>query len=403
MGWYDLALELVRHTPTYSPPVASRSLAYLGVAAYESVASGSDKLQSLAGQLNALTPVPQREAGKVYDNAVIINSAMSFFMKDFFSNTSPAGLRTMATVDSDLSTKVSEVVPPDVLARSKAYGQAVGAHIFEWSKNDGGADVTNMGFPLVYKLTKGPSHWVPTSRFMKLQTPLLPAWGQNRTFAIPKITDCVLKPPPPYSEDKKSVFYKQGLEVYNVSKKLTPDQRALAKFWSDDPMLTATPAGHGVAIALQIIKRDKWDLEKSVDVLARAGVGQADAMTGAWYGKFVYDRVRPVTYINRFIDKNWEPILETPSFPEYPSGHSVQAGAAAEVMTPVFGENMAFEDYSGVSDGNKPRKFASLWAAANEAGISRLYGGIHFRAAIENGLAYGKCIGGYTNTLKTWR
>jgi hypothetical protein len=399
--WYGFVIELVRHTPTYSPPVAARAHAYLGVAMYEAVASGSDDMVSLAGQLKDLHPLPDREAGKNYDEAVVLNATLAAFTRDFFANTGPTGQRAMKAFEKKYSTRVSADIAPDVLERSAAHGQAIAATIFAWSKTDGGAEIEHLGFPEDFKMKVGPEYWVPTSTISFQQKPLLPEWGSVRTFAIPKITDCALKPPLAYSEDKDSPFYKQALEVYDTSMTMTDDQRTLARFWSDDPMLTPTPAGHGMTIVLQVLDTEKADLEKSVDVIARMGVTQADAMIGAWYGKYTYNRLRPVSYIRRAIDPDWESLLITPPFPDYPSGHSVQSGTLGVVMTKEFGDNYAFTDRTGVADGLKPRSFKSFWEAANEAGMSRLYGGIHYRAAIENGLAYGACIGEYTNALKT--
>lgn len=401
--WYGLVLRLVRHTPIYSPPVAARAYAYLGVMSYEAVASGSDDLQSLAGQLNGLKPLPEREPGKVYDNAVILDAAFAAFSQVFFSDTGPSGQHAMAALEMKMKHELTEAVAPDVYERSSAYGRAVAAAIEAWSKTDGGAVVKNLGFPLHYKLKKGPQYWVPTNMLALQQHPLLPEWGKNRTFAIPKISDCELKPPLPYSEKKTSQFYAEAMEVYEAGKNLTEDQRELSIFWADDPLLTPTPAGHGISIALQIIQNDKVDLEKTVDVLARLGVGQADAMIGAWHGKYIYDRVRPVTFIQRHIDPKWDSLVMTPPFPDYPSGHSVQSGAFDVVMTKEFGDNFAFDDKTGERDGLPMRHFSSFKDAAKEAGFSRLYGGIHYRTAIENGLTYGECIGGYANALKTRR
>jgi hypothetical protein len=401
--WYQLILELVRHTPTYSPPVASRSLAYVGVTAFEAVATGSDELRSLAGQLNGLRAVPQRAADETYDEAVVVQAAMAFAAQNLFSNTGPTGQRALASLEAKLRAEVSKALPADVAARSEAHGQAVAAHVLAWSQDDGGAVVENMGFPLQYALTPGPDHWVPTSLIAQQQFPLLPDWGKNRTFAMPNGASCPLPAPPEYSEDKSSEFYKEALEVYQAGRSLSPEQVAIARFWSDDPMLSPTPPGHWVSIALQILERDEAGIEKSVDVLARLGVALADAFIGCWDAKLQYDLVRPVTYIRRVIDPKWETLLITPPFPEYPSGHSTQSAAAAEVLTNLFGENFAFEDVTRHGDGLKPRAFPSFRAAADEAGISRLYGGIHFRAAIERGLEQGRCIGAYVNALRTGR
>ena len=176
---------------------------------------------------------------------------------------------------------------------------------------------------------------------------------------------------------------------------------AIARFWSDDPMLSMTPPGHWVSIALQVAERADLSLEDNVDLLARMGVAMSDAFVGCWHEKYVYNLIRPITYIKKVIDPKWEPILITPPFPEYPSGHSTVSGAMDAVLTAFFGENYAFEDKTGSPDGRNPRNYKSFHEAAEEAGISRLYGGIHFRSAIVDGLAQGRCIGEYTNALKT--
>ena len=166
-------------------------------------------------------------------------------------------------------------------------------------------------------------------------------------------------------------------------------------------MLSSTPPGHWISIVLQIGKRDQQPVEQTVDILARVGVATADAFIGAWATKYQYDLLRPVTYIRRTMDPKWESLLTTPPFPEYPSGHSAQSGAAAAVLTAVLGENFAFDDEAHADDGLPARAFTSFWQAAEEAGISRLYGGIHFRDAIENGLDQGRCAAAFTVDLKT--
>jgi membrane-associated phospholipid phosphatase len=138
-------------------------------------------------------------------------------------------------------------------------------------------------------------------------------------------------------------------------------------------------------------------------VLARVGIAVADAFISCWHEKYRFDLVRPVSYVRRHIDPQWEPLLITPPFPEYPSGHSTQSAAAATVLTAFFGENYAFDDRTGERDGLEPRSFTSFWAAAEEAGMSRLYGGIHFRSAIEAGLEQGRCVGAYVAALRTRR
>jgi hypothetical protein len=399
--WYRLILELVRHTPTYSPPVASRAFGYLGVTAYEALASGDRTLTTLAGQLNGLTSVPQREGGTSYDEAVVMQAALSTAAVELFGNTGPTGQRALKRMTEKLSAEVSAGLAPDLVARSEAYGRSVTAHILAWSAGDGGAKVENMGFPLEFTLNDGPAHWVPTSLINQQQKPLLPKWGENRPFALQTGNDCPLPSPPAYSEEKGSEFYKEALEVYETVNNLTAEQRAIARFWSDDPMLSPTPPGHWIVIGLKILDERRASAAEHADLLARLGITLADAFIGCWHSKFEYDLLRPVTYIKRVIDPKWEPILITPPFPEYPSGHSTQSGAAATVLTAFFGENFAFTDNTHEKDKLPNRSFSSFWDAAEEAGISRLYGGIHFRAAIDRGLDQGRCIGEKAVALRT--
>ena len=400
-GWYKLILELVRHTSNYSPPVAARSFGYIGVSAYEAVASGSENMQSLAGQLNGLKTLPARDKGAAYDDAVILNTVMEASVSRFFDRTGPTGQHVMKKMAAKMDEKVSAGLAADVVARSRDYGQKLSQAIFDWSSTDGGASVENMGFPLEYKLSDKPGHWVPTSLIRQQQAPLLPDWGKVRPFAMPTGSSCRLPEPPEYSEKPESAFYKDANEVYTTVKGLTDEQRTIARFWSDDPMLSPTPPGHWINIALIVLDQKNADLPTTVDTLARLGVALSDSFIGCWDTKFVFDLIRPISYIKKVIDPKWDALLITPPFPEYPSGHSTQSSAAASTMTHIFGDALAFDDSTHAADGIKPRHFANFRAAAEEAAISRLYGGIHFRPAIERGLTQGECIAKYVNALKT--
>ncbi len=166
-------------------------------------------------------------------------------------------------------------------------------------------------------------------------------------------------------------------------------------------MLSPTPAGHWIAIVLQIADRDALPVELVSATLAKLGVAQADAFISCWSTKFRYNLLRPVTYIRRHIDPAWEPLLITPPFPEYTSGHSTQSGAAATVLAAMLGEDFAFDDETHVDDDLPVRRFPSFAAAAEEAAVSRLYGGIHFRFGNEAGLAQGRRVGAYAAALRT--
>ena len=400
LQWYRLVLELVRHTPTYSPPVASRAFAYLGVTGYEVLASGRPGMATLAGQLNGLQPAPKPGEGAV-DEAVVMQAAMAQSVRNFFGNTGPSGQQAMERMDAVTGRQVAAGLAGDVVARSEAYGRSLAQHVWLWSQSDGGAVIDNMGFPRAYTLNPAPGHWKPTSTIALQQAPLLPDWGRNRPFAMPSGTACPLPPPLAYSEDPASEFYQQARFVYDTTRALTDEQKTIARFWSDDPMLSHTPPGHWVSLVLTLIDKEALDGPHAADALMRVGVAVADGFIGCWAVKFEYDYIRPVTYIKAMIDPKWEPMLITPPFPEYPSGHSSQSGAAAEVLTAIFGENYSFSDPTHEEDGMAARQFASFTAAAQEAAMSRLYGGIHFQAAIDRGLEQGRCIGAYTVALRT--
>jgi len=398
--WYYLMNELVRHTATYSPPVASRSFGYLGVTAFEAAVGGSDTLVSLVGQLQGLKSVPAREQG-AYDETIVISAAMSDAVLYYFGNTGPTGQRAIKAAQRKWRANAIEGVDPEVVLRSETFGKAMARAIYDWSLDDGGAVVTNMGFPEKLDLPTGEGKWVPTSPIRQQQFPLLPDWGNNRTFASPSGAACQTPGNPPFSVEPGSQFYTEAVEVYETGKNATAEQKDIARFWSDDPMLSMTPPGHWISIAMQVAENADLPLDENVDLLARMGVALSDAFVGCWHDKYVYNLVRPITYIRKNIDPKWEPLLNTPPFPEYPSGHSTVSGAMDAVLTGFFGENYAFEDKTGSPDGRNPRSYKSFHEAAEEAGISRLYGGIHFHSAIVDGLEQGRCIGQYANALKT--
>lgn len=399
--WVRLSLELVRHTPTYTPPVASRSFAYIGVTAFEVVALDDPNLQTLAGQLNELTafPVPADQA--VYDRAVVMHAALGRVVADLFANTGPTGQRAIMSVTDNLRAEITDGLPAAVVSASEALGWQVAAHIIVWAAKDGGAVIENMGFPADYTLSTDPGRWAPTNLVRLQQTPLLPNWGSNRPFAMPAGTSCPLPAPVDYSVDPGSAFYAQAQEVVDVTAALTPEQTEIARFWADDAMLSMTPPGHWVAIVMQIMKRDASTLDVKAEVLARLGIAMADGFIGCWQAKYEYDAIRPLTYIRQVFDPKWDSVLITPPFPEYPSGHSVQSAAAATMLTAYFGDDFGFEDSTRADDGLPARSFPSFWAAADEAGLSRLYGGIHFREAIEQGQVQGRCIGAFAAALQT--
>jgi hypothetical protein len=193
-----------------------------------------------------------------------------------------------------------------------------------------------------------------------------------------------------YSEDPASAFHGEAMAVYDAWQNLTADQRVVAHFWADNPRQTGLPPGHSVRITTQLVA--DLDLAHAAEAYALVGIAVGDAFISCWYQKYVYNLVRPETYIQRLIDPSWRPLIGTPPFPEYTSGHSVQSGATNAVLVALFGD-VPILDETHAARGLAPRQFDTLTDAFEEAAISRLYGGIHFRGAIEQGLVQGRRIG----------
>ena len=402
-AWFDLILNLVRDTPGFTPPVASRAIGYAGVTLYEAVVPGMPEYQSLAGKLNQLTPLPSPNAGEEYHWPSVANSALARIARSLFAHAPAESLAAIDALEAKLAAEFQSKIAAAVFNRSAEQGRKVADAIFEWSRSDGGHEGYLKNFPEDYAPATGPGNWIPTPP--KFSSPLQPYWGRNRTFALASNAECQPAPPPTYSEDPSSEFYKQAREVYDTVRNLTPEQRDIALFWADDPGRTPTPPGHSISIVNQVIRQKGAALDVAAEAYAKVGIAVADAFISCWHTKFRYNVLRPITYIQQVIDPAWnatditDPVV-TPPFPEYPSGHSVQSGASMQVLTDLFGDNFAFTDNTGTALGLASRSFKSFFDAANEAAVSRLYGGIHFRAAIEVGLTQGKCIGQKVSALK---
>src|SRR5258706_16213285 len=213
---------------------------------------------------------------------------------------------------------------------------------------------------------------------------------------------CAPPGPPRYDETPGSAFHREADEVRRAGTQPTEEQRRVALYWADDPLKTPTPAGHWAWILTDLLRDRKADLATAAERYARMTIAMSDAFVATWKVKYEGNLLRPVTYIQLVMDSNWvPPLMETPAFPEYPSGHSVQSGAAAAVLENFFGSNTEFEDRTHNDRGWGPRLFKSFRAAAEEAALSRLYAGIHFRSAIEHGVTQGRCIVAQTLALVT--
>lgn len=394
-AWFDLALDLVRRTSGFSPPVASRTFGYVGVTLYEALVPGMAEYRSLAGQLNDLDPAPA-PSDPAHDWPTVANAALASIIRSLFANASSESRAAMDSLEASFVERRRAVVPPGILRRSATRGREVADHIFRWSLADGGHEAYLNNFPQ-YTAPVGPGLWSPTPPgFLPA---LQPYWGSNRPFALTSGGTCDPGAPRPYSEDPSSAFYGEALECYDLVTNLTPEQEAIARFWSDDPGITSTPPGHSVSILTQVIRVGGFGLDVAAEAYAKVGIAVADAFISCWSTKFQYNLLRPVTYIRGVIDPTWDPLLVTPPFPEHTSGHSVQSAASAQVLTDLFG-TVAFTDHTNDDRGLAPRSFGSFHGAADEAAISRLYGGIHFSTAIALGLEQGRCVGRRVNDLE---
>lgn len=388
----------------FSPPVASRIYAYSSIAAYEALLPLYPNYRSLSGQLNGLDSLPEPESGQEYCFPL---ASMHAFLKvgrtlTFSGNMIDEFEPAMYQQYKDMG------ISDEVYERSMQYGAAVAIKILEWAGKDGYKKTR--GFR--YTVTNDPSKWKPTPP--AYMDAVEPYWYKIRPFVLDSCSQ--FKPPAAtkYSMDKGSKFYKEVVEVYETSKNLTEEQKAIASFWDCNPFVMhqtghvmyatkkISPGGHWMNIAGVASKKAKADLMKTAETYALVSISLADGFISCWDEKYRSAVIRPETVINLDIDQNWQPLLQTPPFPEYPSGHSVVSNSAAVTLTSLYGDSFAFTDSTETKYGLPSRNFKSFQHAADEAAISRLYGGIHFMPAIINGSVEGKQVGKLvTSTIKT--
>jgi PAP2 superfamily len=386
--WFERLRQLVRVTLGFSPPVAARAYGHAGVTLYQAVVPGMPTHRSLAGQLTDLTWTP---GGAIERGQwpLVANAALAEITRRLFPTAPATELAAVDALEASLAESLGADVEPLWRRTARLRGYAVAAVVFEWSKSDGGHEAY-LNLPSGYTPPTGPGLWVPTPP--AYLPALVPYWGHNRTMVSGLVSRTLADPPPPYSSDPTSAFYTAATEVYATGRNLTDEQRAIALFWADGAG-TPTPAGHWVSILSQYLTDIGAPLDVAAEAYARLGIAVNDAFIACWNTKYTYNVLRPVTYIQSHIDATWSSLLVTPPFPEYTSGHSVQSASSARVLIEQFGA-VAFTDGS--------RSFSSFEAAAVEAAISRLYGGIHYRFGIENGVDQGREVGDEVNSLQ-WR
>lgn len=372
-----------------NPPEASRIIGYAGVTFYEALVGGMPDHRSLGGQLNELPPLPAPPAGLILWPAAA-NAAVSQVLAELFATASAPTLQGIADKEAEIEADLAAQVDAATLDRSIQHGQAIAAVIGDWIGGDGYAQWNDCAFtPPV-----GDGLWVPTPPAF-VPNPLEPCWGNIRPFALLFSAECAPLSHPPFSKSVGSAFANEADEVYTVGNNLTQEQQDIALFWADGGG-TLTPPGHWISITNQVLAQEDLPLDVAAEAYAKVGIAVADAFISCWELKFHYNLLRPITYIRDpagpIADAGWTSFITTPPFAEYTSGHSTQSGAAALVLTDLLGA-IPFTDDTHAGTGLAPRSFDSFTEAADEAAISRLYGGIHYRSAIERGLEQGECVG----------
>ena len=404
-NYFTMLCTITKNTKGFYPPQAARAYAYIGIASYEAVRNGIAGAPSLSGQLNGLGVIPAAIPDQTYNWGISSNAAVAQMMRYMFvSSTSTFNMNTVDSTETANLNELSSGVSQDVIERSVLYGKAVAAAVYASSQSDGGDKSYLNPFNLPYTVPVCPSCWVATNP--AVPSPISPNWGTNRPLLTANVSDAVPVPPTDFSTDPGSAYYANALAVYNqVKTGNTSDQVEIAKYWADDPFNTCTPAGHTFNIMIQLIKENNSTLEKASVALAKLSIAENDAFIGCWKGKFQYNRIRPVSYIKKYIDASFATVIGTPAFPAYCSGHAYESGASSVIFTNMFTDgsgNYNFTDYSQTQYGFQPRQYSNFAQLALECANSRFYGGIHYNEDNLAGLKMGQEVGTNVNTLINW-
>ncbi|MDN3593816.1 vanadium-dependent haloperoxidase [Zunongwangia endophytica] len=391
----------------FSPPVASRIYSYANLAAYEIVAQHNPELESLTKTINADIKIPVLDTTKNIDYKMAALIAQLEIGKTLiFSEAEITNYRDSLFVRWKENNE-------EIFLNSETYGMQVADAFKRWIDKDNYKETRTMPKFSVY--TEDVSRWQPTPP--TYMDGIEPHWMKIRPFTLDSASQFKPKPHPEFSMKVGSVFYKELMEVYEVRNQMDKtgnksEELSIAKFWDCNPYVSTqrghlmfatkkiTPGGHWIGITKIASQKANLDFDKTVYAYTTISIGIADAFISCWDEKYSSNLIRPETLINKFIDDQWKPVLQTPPFPEYTSGHSVVSGTSAEILTQLFGDQFQFLDDTEVRYGLPQREYTSFRNAAQEAALSRLYGGIHYRAAIENGLEQGIDLGKHVvNTL----
>jgi hypothetical protein len=391
--------EVVKHVG-FTPIVASRNYAYANIAAYECIAAGyPTAYHSLAGQINGLDKMPKPDSNKTIDFEF---AALMAFCKVGEALAFPEG-SMLNYVDSLQTAAQTAGMPGAMYRNSLAFADTIGNTILAWSKKDNYAQTRSASR---FNVIDSPGRWVPTPP--AYTTAIEPHWSEIRTLAMDSASQFLTPRPIPFNvSNKNSEYYKQVIAVKNAVDSLTAEQKHIAEFWDDlGGKLNVTghvmfvtkkfsPPGHWMNIVGIAAQKSKTDFRKTVAAYTLTSICIFDAFIQCWDEKFRSNMVRPETVINKYIDAEWRPYLQTPAFPEYTCGHSTVSAAAAEALTKMYGDNFAYTDTSELEFGIPNRSFTSFRQAADENNMARFYGGIHFHPSCMVSTTYGKKVGSF--------
>lgn len=398
--YLSTAFDLTKNCVGFSAPVSGRAYGYISVGMYEATVDFLPTKISLQKQLNGYTrnvEVPEK-----VNWALAVNAADYQLLSYFYRNMPPTQKERLDSLYTYQKKEYASKVRKKTVKASELYGQEIANGIIEWSKTDGAENGHLNNFPEDFEIVKCESCWERT--FPGYLPALTPHWGNNRPML--KQSPDVYKNMEifDFDTDSASVMYKEAAAVYQNAMNENPEYEIIAEYWDDAAGYSGTPSGHFFTIASSVVASSELELEQAVQLYATLGVAINDAFIGSFYLKYKFNFIRPITYIHRYIEPQFNSRLASPPFPEYPSGHSFQSGAATEVMKSIFGDTTIIVDETNKNrndiDGS-PRTYQSFTEMSEEISISRFYGGIHFLKTLNNSLDYGRRIGQYVlATLK---
>lgn len=400
--WHELIFELIEQTQGYSPNVAARNMAYINLAAYEAILPANLENITLSEQLQEFhRPDSLNIDGRSFNASVALNSTIFKLVDKFFISAPFIWMEKVYALNDSVNNYFARQLSTNAMENSKIYGAKIASWIYEYSKGDGGHQAFMRTYNMNYNMPKCQSCFeLNIVADLENMGSLHPSWGNNRTFLAINQEEINIQPKVEFSIYPNSPFYKMAQEVYTISKQVVPNSEKLqiANFWDDAAGFTYTAPGHSVSILTQVLKQKPIKLNSAAELYSNLTIAVNDALIATWTLKYKYNLIRPIAYIKRYIDNQWEAALLTPPFPEFPSGHSAQSATMATVLTSKLGDSISFVDYSKYFVG-PPKSFNSFWEAANECSISRVYGGIHYRDAVDQGQELGRIIGKNALTL----